>query len=96
MNLETDRVNDFCNNVPNQLKATCVENTITRLIEVDWDNIEKAVAFCTNTDSSFIIDACYTQLVYESTFALIPGSKEFFSLCEALPSQYKVQCLAKI
>ncbi len=94
-NLRVPEINDFCSNVESPYHYTCYESATSRLIEVDWDNIDKSVDLCTQAAAVQADVACFNKLVAMSTFTFDVQSEHFRRLCDSMPEPYKAKCFAK-
>lgn len=94
-NFDSERIKNYCLNLPENLSGKCFANAASRMIETDYRNIYSAVEFCSSSKTDFNKNACYEELVKYSTYNFHAGSEEFFTLCNGLPSPWKTQCLDK-
>ncbi len=95
LNLDSKRVIDFCKEINLERRGLCFANAASRMIEVDYRNIEKAVELCNTANNLNVGDECYDELVTYSTFNFHSGSKESMKVCNSLPEKWKTQCIGK-
>ena len=84
----------YCSALPGGIDAHCFANVSSRLIETDYRNISKSVDFCEGAKDQ-AKEQCLQELLTYSTYNFLPGSPEFFELCNAMPENWKEQCLRK-
>lgn len=94
-NFDQGKIESFCIGLPDARKGQCFANAASRMIETDKNNISKSVELCSRADRLRIGEMCYQELLVYSTYNFHAGSKEFFTLCNSLPSQWKEKCLGK-
>ncbi len=93
-NFESQKIHDFCLGLPNNRQARCFADSASRMIETDYRNIDKSVEFCSNSQTEANKQVCFAELVKFSTFNFHVNSPEFLKLCNALPGNWKTQCLS--
>lgn len=93
--LDGDKMLPYCSAMPELWKGRCFGNAATRMIETDYRNISKAVDFCKATTDSDPGHYCFSQLSRFADYNFLPGSNEFYALCESLPIGWKYKCLGK-
>lgn len=91
---ETKIVN-FCNQMPPRYKQSCFANAATRMIETDWENVERSVAVCNDAHKLGFGQKCFDELVFFASYNFRPNSEEFVSLCNKLPGEWANRCLKK-
>ncbi|NQV93224.1 hypothetical protein HQ403_01870 [Candidatus Kaiserbacteria bacterium] len=89
------RVIDFCSRFLEERKGQCFANGASRMIEIDWSYINKAVSICTAAEEKGVGDACYDELLLYSSYNFIVGSESFLQLCDGMPDPWRKQCLAQ-
>lgn len=94
-NFDTETMRTFCTALPQKRNAQCFANIASRLIETDYRNIEKSVDLCTTAIPYDTDGACFQELLLYSTYNFHAGSKEFYHLCNSLPSEWRKKCLEK-
>ena len=92
-NFDTEKITDLCSGLPQDKVGQCFANAAGRMIETDYQNIDKSVALCSSAEQFDKENKCFDEMVVYSTFNFIPGSPEFFKLCNALPSPWNNRCL---
>lgn len=93
LNFEFDKIKPLCEGLPQKLKPTCFLNAASRMIETDYNNIDRSVAVCNYASPVDPDNQCYNMLLTMSKYNFHPKSKEFYALCNALPEKWKQQCL---
>jgi hypothetical protein len=86
---------EVCSGLPQEYIGMCFANVASRLIETDYQNVEKSVDFCNGSPSDEVKERCMEELVTYSTFNFHAGSTEYFHMCETLPSPWHEKCLKK-
>lgn len=94
-NLDPSKMLAFCPGLPTSRIGTCFGNAASRMIEVDYRNISKAVDFCTKSQVSDPGSGCFSNLARYSAFNFKANSLQFFEMCNALPDPWKKQCLER-
>lgn len=92
-NLDPVQMLAFCPGLPTGRIGTCFGNAASRMIEVDYRNIPKAVDFCNKSQPSDPSNGCFKNLARYSTFNFKANSPQFFDMCNALPEPWKKECL---
>lgn len=93
-NLSLDWAKDFCSKMDLSFRGSCFGNSASRLIEVDSNNIDDALALCEFSSNIEGVEAmCYEELLKYSGYTFLVGSPEFYQLCNGLPVNIKNQCL---
>jgi hypothetical protein len=96
MNFDLDKISPLCEGMPTgELKGSCFSDVASRLIEVDYRNIDKSVAACKKGEPYDSENICYKTLVVYANYNFHAGSKEFYEMCNAMPEPWKTQCLRK-
>jgi hypothetical protein len=93
LNLNADRVFDYCSNIPSDKRSMCFADAAGRMIEVDSENIAKATEFCGRALELDPQGKCFDELVAYSTYNFHKGSDQYYELCNSLPSKWKERCL---
>lgn len=93
-NFESEKIRDFCLGLPDNRQVRCFADAASRMIETDYRNVNKSVELCLNSQSDINKQTCFSELLKFSTFNFHPGSNEFLNLCNALPDNWKTQCLS--
>lgn len=91
--LSKDWATEYCPGLPERLMGKCFANTASRMIEVDWQNIDMALEVCSIADTFNVGAACYDEMVLYSDYNFHSGSEEFFEICNSLPEPWRNQCL---
>lgn len=94
-NFDSEKITAFCAGLSKERIGQCFANAAGRMIETDYQNINKSVALCSSAIRFAGGERCFEEMVFYSTFNFLPGSPEFFSLCNALPSSWQEKCLNK-
>jgi len=92
-NFDQGKIESYCLGLPAERKGGCFANASSRMIETDTKNVNKSIALCATAASEGVGEACYQELLSYSTYNFHLGSKEFFALCDALPTSWKQTCL---
>ncbi|MEX0652018.1 MAG: hypothetical protein WD509_00905 [Candidatus Paceibacterota bacterium] len=87
-----ERMTHFCSEIPETQKGQCFANTASRMIETDWSMIDASVRICKTAEEFAVGDICYNELLLYSTYNFHKDSKEFVSLCRALPGEWEKRC----
>lgn len=87
-----DSMKTYCEGLPGDLQGRCFAATASRLIETDWQNTEKAVAWCHDNEAHDPEELCYKEIAQNSGFNFHPDSPQFIALCNALPASWKDTC----
>ena len=95
MNFDIDEINDYCSSLPSEINGKCFANGAARMIETDYRNIDKSISLCNIAKESNADKTCFEEMLKYSTFNFHAGSEEFFKLCNAMPNEWKNECLAK-
>ncbi|MBI3577156.1 hypothetical protein HY086_03920 [Candidatus Gottesmanbacteria bacterium] len=88
-------IKDYCLGLPESYRGRCFAMTASRLIETDYDNVDKAIAWCKGAGSQDIRATCFQEFVKESDFIFHPGSEKFSTLCSKVPEEWQKKCLEK-
>lgn len=91
-NLDAEKMLAFCPGLPSERIGACFGNAASRMIEVDYRNIPKAVDFCTKSQASDPSNGCFKNLARYSTFNFKANSPQFLEMCNALPEPWKKEC----
>ena len=94
LDLSSDKVFDFCSNI-SERQSQCFANAASRMIEVDYKFITRAVDLCKKAEKFDSLGACFEELVTYSTYNFHKGSDEYYKICESLPDKWKAKCLNK-
>lgn len=95
-NFNSEKIETYCNGLPNNWQGSCFANSASRLIETDYGNMTKSVVLCSSAKSDDVRDICFDELVKYSTFNFHAGSEPFFKFCNGLPEPWKTSCLTKV
>ena len=68
LNYDIEALTTLCTGVPEERTAQCFSNAAGRFVESDYRLAEEAVALCDRAATYGVGDACYTELLYYSTF----------------------------
>lgn len=93
LNFDFEKIKPLCEGLPQKLKPMCFLNIASRMIETDYNNIGRSVAVCNYASPVDPDNQCYNMLLTMSKYNFHPKSKEFYTLCNALPEKWKQQCL---
>ena len=93
MQLDTTKITDFCTSMNSERQGMCFANAASRLIEVDYSNIDKSVSLCAKADALGVGEKCYKELILYSTYNFHKGSQEYYKICNSLPEKWKGECL---
>lgn len=93
LGLDDNKITKYCSTFSSSTAGQCFANSASRMIEVDYRNINKAVALCGRAQSLNLGSTCYDELVKYSDYNFRYESEEFFSLCNSLPGDWKDKCL---
>jgi hypothetical protein len=92
-NLDFGQISNFCSQTSLATRDQCFAQSASRYVEVDWDNIEKAVQLCQTAKGVGSDAACFRELDFFSSFNFPSGSAQQARLCSLIPSGYKSHCL---
>ncbi len=95
LNFDSQKIKNYCIELPKDVQALCYANAATRMIETDYRNISASVELCASAQSDTNKNNCYEELLKYSTYNFHAGSKEFLKLCNGLPNDWKTKCLSK-
>ena len=93
--LNPDKVINYCPGLPTKRIGMCFASAASRMMEVDYGNINQAVELCQSASIYDKNDTCFSQLANYSSYNLGKGSPEFNTLCQELPEKWKNVCLGK-
>ncbi|MFZ2522240.1 MAG: hypothetical protein WAX44_00035 [Minisyncoccia bacterium] len=93
LRFDIPRITEFCSSLPGLRMDQCFANTASRLIETDYNNLSFVTDYCASAPTESSRTRCYNELIFYSTFNFHSGSKEFYSLCNSLPGEWKGRCL---
>lgn len=95
VNLDDERIKNFCNSVIAERKGRCFAMASVRMIETDALLVDKSIELCAEAEAAGVGEICYKELLLYSTFNFHVGSEDFFRLCNALPDPWNSKCLEK-
>ncbi len=91
MQLKEELMISYCSSIPDSYQAQCFGDAASRLLEIDWHNIERAVGLCALAHPMLQQD-CYNSLSQMAGYNFPDGSDEQMRLCAALPLPWSQQC----
>lgn len=95
LNFDSQKIKNYCLNLPQDLAGLCFANAASRMIETDYRNISASVELCASSQTNINKDTCFEELVKYSTYNFHAGSEQFYKLCNGLPESWKTKCLSK-
>lgn len=93
--LNSEKITAYCSGLPKTRQGQCFANGASRMIEVDYSNIEKAINLCNTANKYDKTDTCLKELLMYSSYNYHVGSPEFYNVCAAFPEPWKAKCLEK-
>ena len=93
-NLEEKEIDDYCGKGIGEVKEQCFATAVTRFVEVDSRNINKAVNFCRTAEIFGASDACWQELSFYASYNFRRDSKDFIKLCDNITLKWKDECLS--
>lgn len=90
--LNLDKSFNFCQGFSTPLKGKCFAQVAQRLVQTDFNYIDKAVAFCARTAEYDAGETCFADLVSKNNFNFRPGSEQSKYLCSKLPEKWQPLC----
>ncbi len=90
--LDGSRIFPICEGLSETWKGQCYANAASRILEIDYQLVPKAVSFCEEAERKGVGNRCWAELLFYSTFNFHEGSLEFNTLCEALPEPWSTRC----
>jgi hypothetical protein len=91
--LRTDSIEKLCTQLPKEMHSQCFANVAARMIQVEPDNLEKALAVCKTAESYSVSAECYRDVIGYASFTVKPGTPEFENYCNKLPEEWSRECL---
>lgn len=95
-NLDSEKILSYCPSLEKNRVGDCFGTSASRMIEVDYRNIEKAVDLCLASEKYDNQSKCFSTLLLYSTYNYHPGSDEFYRVCNSFPNIWKDKCLKQI
>ncbi len=95
LKLDVLRIKEFCSAVPDSKKGLCFSSSAARMIETDYNLVEKAVSLCNIADEYGVGKECYDTLIIHTAFNYQPNSSEAKYVCDILPEPWKSTCEEK-
>lgn len=93
--LDLSWVESYCPATPEHIRGRCFASAASRMMEVDWGNVDDAVEACVIAERHDSGDACYDELLKMSAYTLPLDSAPFRSLCSQLPEPWGTRCFAQ-
>ena len=84
-NYDAATLTKLCEGLPSHLQAFCFGDMSNAIIHGSFENIERAVDFCSNASDPEVEQGCYERILEYSNFNILPGTEHFNRLCQALP-----------
>lgn len=88
-----DKISGFCMAMPEEQIGRCLASSANRMIEVDYRNINDAIALCAANKAVDIKEECFQELADMAEYNLSHNSPEFYDLCNHLPDRWRSICL---
>lgn len=95
LRFDLSKMRQYCESQSGALVGRCFGFTASRLVETDWANSQKAVAWCLGARDEKTREACFEALTQESAFQFPADSLELLTLCDALPGGWGKTCRSK-
>lgn len=92
--LDDEKIIEFCSNMVSRWRSLCFSNSASRMIETDYNLIQRAAEVCKAAENYEAGEVCYQELSFYATFNFHPGSQEFYQLCQTLPEEWQGKCLS--
>lgn len=93
LHFDEGKIYSYCLGLSGLARDRCIASYATRLIETDWNNIDRSVHWCKRMEPHDSSSACYKELVEYSTFNFHPNSTQYYRLCNGLPEAWQAECL---
>jgi hypothetical protein len=93
LNLDFEKVYDYCRNIDEKRRPQCFANAAGRLVEVDYKNIPTAIKLCSSAQEFDPEGKCFNEMIRYSTYNFHKGSDNFYAICNNLPEKWKKECL---
>jgi hypothetical protein len=87
------KISDFCEGLTGKYISECYGHAASRMIETDWDNIDKAIHLCREAESLGNGRACWEEMVVYASYNFHKGSSQHLDTCNKLPHEYKIKCI---
>ncbi|MBA3733157.1 hypothetical protein H0W91_02145 [Patescibacteria group bacterium] len=94
-NLDSNKIISYCPKVVKNQVGGCFASGASRMIEVDYRNIDKAAELCTEAEKFDPKHTCFKTLLQYSTYNFKKDSPEFYKVCNSMPTEWKELCLKK-
>lgn len=91
--LDKDKIAEFCRELPINLRGLCLANSASRMIEVDYRNIDQAIQLCQENSQIDPERMCYQEMLLYSGYNFKKDGSEFLKVCNLLPDDLKIKCL---
>ncbi len=91
--MDHELMKPICNALPQNIKAQCLANTASRLIETDKRLIDQSVEVCNYAFNLGVGEDCYAELTHYAQFVFSTESPEFNKICKAMPEKWSKKCL---
>lgn len=85
----------FCDSVTSDMQDDCYQLTAMRLIQIDPEYTDIAIAVCGEATTRGLGDSCYKGLQYYASQSFHSGSGELQTYCSKFPENYKTSCLTR-
>jgi hypothetical protein len=89
---DMQKLTRYCSQMPQENKGECFAQVSQRLVQTDYDNIDKAISFCNSSLPYDPQENCFSLLASQASFNFLPGSPEYQTMCNSLPPKWKERC----
>ena len=93
LNFDIPSMESICKGLPSDISPICFSDIASRMIETDYRNMDKSVEVCVQAQPYDPNNRCFNDLLLYSKYDFIPGSAEFYKMCDAMPEPWKSRCL---
>lgn len=93
-NLDKEEMTEYCANINDSRRDSCFANVASRMIEIDYRNIDKSIEVCNVAEDYGVGDFCYEEMIFYSKNNFHIDSSEYFKVCNSLPDKWKEECLS--
>jgi len=88
-----EQVPEYCLGLSGKFKSQCFANVAVRMVQIEPDYVDKAVAICEQATNNQIGEECFRDLSIFASTAFFKGSSELEDFCGRFPDQWKNKCL---
>lgn len=89
---QPEKVNAYCDALPENLKNECYSVAVMRLIQMDPQYLSKAISICKLSKNNAGDESCFQELAGIAANRFHHGSSELSQYCAALPKPWDTYC----